>query len=163
MELSMEIAFWTAKALARPFHAFQRWWKNPATADAAATTRLASGSEPSLPATSHPTNIWVNTTEINAYHRDPNQIESLLCDLPSTLVSPMHLCLPHNVAALPAPIKNRRTSPCTATAKNRDTQKLQRPMRCSASKPEAGHFFIAGRMADVCAELDRLAAREAAH
>lgn len=159
----MEIAFWTAKALARPFHALQRWWKNPGNACLAASNHLASGSEPSLPTTSQTTNVWANATEANVYHCVPNQIESQPCDVPSTLALPMHLRLPCSVAAHPAPIKNRRTSHCTATVKNRDTQKPQRPMRCSASKPEAGHFFIAGRMADVCAELDRLAAREAAH
>jgi hypothetical protein len=36
-----------------------------------------------------------------------------------------------------------------------------RVLRTAASGADAGRIVISGRMADVCAELDRMAAREA--
>jgi hypothetical protein len=67
------------------------------------------------------------------------------------------------------------TSPCTAPRLRRSVAQCthghsaaQRPLRIltvhEAGQPQfsVGRMVISGRMADVCAELDRLAAREAA-
>lgn len=162
MELSMEIAFWTAKALARPLHALQRWWKNPTRTYAATSHHPAGGSQPALAITRYATRDGASASPAKEDHSIYHGNKALPCCAPSTLVIPTRLRLPCSVATHPAPVKNHRTSAWTAS-KNRDVLKPLRPMRCSASAQEAGHFFIAGRMADVCAELDRLAAHEAAH
>ena len=52
-----------------------------------------------------------------------------------------------------------------ATGQNRSTSKPLRVLRVVESgqaRSSVGRMVISGRMADVCAELDRLAAREAA-
>ena len=52
-----------------------------------------------------------------------------------------------------------------ATAKNDATSKPLRVVRvleAGQARASSGRMVISGRMADVCAELDRLAAREAA-
>ena len=52
-----------------------------------------------------------------------------------------------------------------ATSQNRIVQKPLRVVRVletGESRTSVGRMVISGRMADVCAELDRLAAREAA-
>ena len=73
----------------------------------------------------------------------------------------------HSVAR-PAirPAVARACSPRSATPAMRH-EKPRRPLRIvrvmeSAQAAGAGRMFMSGRMADVCAELDRLAALEAA-
>ncbi len=78
---------------------------------------------------------------------------------------------PVRAAALPlaqatlVPAMARR--PARATALAQPGLRMQRPLRVvqvmerGASRASAGRMVISGRMADVCAELDRLAAREA--
>ena len=163
MELSMEIAFWTAKALARPVHALQRWWKTPSRTHAAGTSCLSDDSQTSSTATMHATSFWARGSKNNEGVNIQSLIAPSPCFSPSTLAAPIRLRLTCSSAAHTASPKNHRTNHCPTAPKNRDAPPPLRPMRCSASTPEAGHFFIAGRMADVCAELDRLAAREAAH
>lgn len=59
----------------------------------------------------------------------------------------------------------QRSHPVVAS---RPTQRPQRPLRvvrvveAGQGRAEVGRMVISGRMADVCAELDRLVAREAA-
>ena len=73
--------------------------------------------------------------------------------------------------ASPRPVVSTPTLPCAnATAAIvRNARPVQRPLRVvrvmEAGQPrsQVGRMVISGRMADVCAELDRLAACEAAH
>ncbi|HBH37811.1 MAG TPA: hypothetical protein DDX06_05430 [Curvibacter sp.] len=87
------------------------------------------------------------------------------------LWSPLHKLL----RRLTAPSAPRTTSavsalPChnTTAAIVRSNRPVQRPLRVvrvmEAGQPrsQVGRMVISGRMADVCAELDRLAACEAA-
>lgn len=68
------------------------------------------------------------------------------------------LAVPHAIAGRP------RTKP----AMPRPCEKARKPLRVvrvvehSAAPTSAGRMFISGRMSDVCAELDRLAALETA-
>jgi hypothetical protein len=68
------------------------------------------------------------------------------------------------LAARPQPV------PCAATHRPAHRVAIARPARPlrvvrvlepSAPRAEAGRMVISGRLADVCAELDRLAAQEA--
>jgi hypothetical protein len=88
------------------------------------------------------------------------------------LWSPLHKLLRR--LASPAshrPVVSTPALPCTnATAAIvRNARPTQRPLRVvrvmEAGQPrsQVGRMVISGRMADVCAELDRLAACEAAH
>jgi hypothetical protein len=71
--------------------------------------------------------------------------------------------LAHDAAARPAP-----AATCAAAAIERSGATARRPLRVlrvvesNAAPAHAGRMLISGRMADVCAELDRLAAKEAA-
>ena len=54
------------------------------------------------------------------------------------------------------------TSPCTAShASERRPVRMVRFMEAGQTSAQVGRMFISGRMADVCAELDRLVACEA--
>ncbi len=56
-------------------------------------------------------------------------------------------------------------SPALATVRNRPMQRplrVVRVMEAGQPRSQVGRMVISGRMADVCAELDRLAACEAA-
>lgn len=48
-----------------------------------------------------------------------------------------------------------------AGARHLQARRVVRVLRTAASGADAGRLVISGRMADVCAELDRMAAREA--
>lgn len=160
----MGIAFWTALALARPLRALQCWWQHPSRSPVEGLSSLPDDSY----ATPAPTSCSVDAL---ASAPQTNQVASMSVDYTthplyfssSILATPSRFRLPCSSTAHIALPKNQRISHCPTAAKNRETPKLVRTMRCSASMQEAGHFFIAGRMADVCAELDRLAAHEAAH
>ena len=141
----MRVAFWTASAFARPFHALQRWWQ-----DRTGSTRSAT-----------------------------NELTTSLRTAPSVTPEPVAAASNHSIIAdsivvkraPPVPVYYRLSASqkthCTsgrATATRRHgVQRPVRMLRGTASAQQAGHFFIAGRMADVCAELERLAAHEAAH
>lgn len=166
MELSMGIALWTATAFVRPLHALQRWWQGPGSTPPAcahavpgshfgnphapAPVRQCAGNLPASPAAGE--DGCTPTTTV------PQSFCSAL-----EPVIPVRYRLPCNLTT-PAPLpKTPRSSPCASAAKNRESSRSARPLHGSVPTPEAGHFFLAGRMADVCAELDRLAAHEAAH
>ena len=82
--------------------------------------------------------------------------------LPATpsLWSPLHAWLRRLVPDKPSPM---RQTPAFA----RQPELLSRPLRVvrilevGQSSAQVGRMMISGRMADVCAELDRLAASEA--
>jgi len=81
---------------------------------------------------------------------------------------------PHLAEAAPTsrqPMKHAsvaRTRAVRPAAPARPCEKARRPLRVvrlvegSSAPASAGRMFMSGRMADVCAELDRLAALEAA-
>ena len=158
----MRIAFWTAPALARPLHALQRWWqiqKGPATP---ALNPLCTSTGHVPPSMEDGMKI-VKTQDgmpegvvVERVHPTP------LSHAPSVL-APVHFLSPSSLVATTALQKNHRASTRTTATRRHGTQKPARMMHGSASPPEAGHFFIAGRMADVYAELERLAAGEATH
>ena len=61
-------------------------------------------------------------------------------------------------APRPAPVRSLPTQPAPCIAK---PLRVVRVVEASAPRAIAGRMVISGRMADVCAELDRLAAQEA--
>ncbi len=69
--------------------------------------------------------------------------------------------------AMPSAAPGRGTAAQTSKGHATGTRHLQqarcvvRVLRTAASGADAGRLVISGRMADVCAELDRMAAREA--
>jgi hypothetical protein len=71
-----------------------------------------------------------------------------------------HASAPHSIAACARPMRT--------TTKNTSPMPVARPLRvlrvvdAGHAPASAGRMVISGRMADVCAELDRLAALEAA-
>ncbi len=54
-----------------------------------------------------------------------------------------------------------RTLVCAARRELRRPLRVVRVVETAGTQASAGRMFISGRMADVCAELDRLAALEA--
>jgi hypothetical protein len=58
----------------------------------------------------------------------------------------------------PAPVRSLPAQPAPRAAK---PLRVVRVVEASAPRAIAGRMVISGRMADVCAELDRLAAQEA--
>jgi len=69
---------------------------------------------------------------------------------------------------VPKHVQAARARTLRPSALARPCEKARRPLRVvrvldtSAATSSAGRMFMSGRMADVCAELDRLAALEAA-
>lgn len=94
-------------------------------------------------------------------------LQNLVCGLAKVL-SPA----PHQVLVRNAPVA--RNAPRIIASNSIDTRARvhfstqQRPLRvvrvleAGQARTSVGRMVISGRMADVCAELDRLAAREAA-
>ena len=88
-----------------------------------------------------------------------------------TSESPLRRCVPSDV---PPAMKNRVAGtrhttatgpkPCQTVAKIASPRRLKivREFEAGISPSCAGRLVISGRMADVCAELDRMAQREAA-
>jgi hypothetical protein len=73
---------------------------------------------------------------------------------------------PHSASV--QPVRPRPAAAPVACVRPAASRRPHRPLRvvrvmdAPASRAGAGRMFISGRMADVCAELDRLAALEAA-
>lgn len=61
-------------------------------------------------------------------------------------------------APRPAPVRRAPVQPVVRAAR---PLRIVRVVEASAPRAVAGRMVISGRMADVCAELDRLAAQEA--
>ena len=61
----------------------------------------------------------------------------------------------------PVPCAVRRPAHRVAIARPAKPLRVVRVLEPSAARAEAGRMVISGRLADVCAELDRLAAQEA--
>ena len=81
--------------------------------------------------------------------------------LPAT--APVHVHMPVGRAAS-APVSAAHARPARPSACSRRAPPLRvlRVVDAGQSAPHGGRMLISGRMADVCAELDRLAAMEAA-
>lgn len=60
------------------------------------------------------------------------------------------------------PILTRPDTPKCPKMASRQTLRIERIVESGQRANQAGRMVISGRMADVCAELDRLVAREAA-
>ena len=60
------------------------------------------------------------------------------------------------------PIRTGPTAPKYPKVASRQTLRIERIVETGQRANQAGRMVISGRMADVCAELDRLVAREAA-
>lgn len=141
----MRVAFWTASAFARPFHALQQWWQDRK----GSTTALSNG----LPSSSQAVpSLTLDRLDIAANHSAVTQ--SIVVKRAPTLLTYHRLS--------PSPKNHCTISRATATRRH-GPQRPARMLRGTASTQQTGHFFISGRMADVCAELERLAAHEAAH
>lgn len=155
----MKIAFWTAYALVRPLHALQRWWLGPSVSS---SPGLSTSMGAELPVTVDGTDIGAfssKTTQSNPVERvSPAPISYR----PAALV-PMHFFSPCSLGAPTSLQKIHRAGNRSTATRLNGTQRPLRVLHGSASIQEAGHFCIAGRVADVYAELERLAAREAAH
>ena len=158
----MRTAFWRASTLARPLHALQQWWqdqKKPTCAD-------HNGFSASMGMLPCPT---VDRNHLAANHGNftegtsGERMHSIPISCPLSTLAPAHLYLPYILVAPPAVQKIHRTANRSTAVRRHGAQRQARILNCSASTQEAGHFFISGRVADVCAELERLAAREAAH
>lgn len=155
----MRVAFWTASAFARPLHALQQWWHRPTASD---THGLSTSRGAVLSLTvdsSHIAASSSNTREsIDVERASPLPISSR-----PVALAPIQYRSPGSLVTPIASQKIHRTSSRPAATRRHGMQRPMRAVHCSVSTQEAGHFFIAGRMADVCAELERLAAHEAAH
>ncbi len=88
------------------------------------------------------------------------------------LAAPRPACRPTGAAlapVLPDARSNRAHAPQRSWSGPTRSEPCQRPLRVlrvvdgRCGSPEAGRMVISGRMADVCAELDRLAALETRH
>ena len=155
----MRIAFWTASALVRPLHALQRWWHGPA-ASASPGLSISMGVALSFAVdgagrAASSSNI---TKNILVERVSPAPISYRRAAL-----VPLHFFSSCSLVAPTASQRIDRTGNVPTATRRHATQRPVRMLRGSVSTQEAGHFFIAGRVADVCAELERLAAREAAH
>lgn len=79
----------------------------------------------------------------------------------SNLFAPFHALLAW-FAPRPAPARARPASAAQRTAQGAAKPlRVVRVVEASAPRSVAGRMVISGRLADVCAELDRLAALEA--
>lgn len=107
--------------------------------------------------------VLANASQTNEGPSQEAQTTPQLSFSPSALAALSRFLLPCSPVEHTAATKNHRIAPCHSAAQRSEASNPVRTMRCSASMQGAGHFFIAGRMADVCAELDRLAEYEAAH
>ena len=158
----MRIAFWTAPALARPLHALRRWWQVQ--------------KRPAIPALNHlPTSTGTaqlfmeNGMEIATTQDEIDEsifvkrVRPAPISYATSALAPVHFLSPCCPVATTALQKNHRASTRLTTTRRHATQRPLRMLHGSASPTEAGHFFLAGRVADVCAELERLADGEATH
>ena len=160
--LDMRIAFWTAFDFVRPFHALQQWWCDPRGFTTSAKKALS-------------TNInaapffTASGADISANHGKMTDRAAVERSRPATIfhrslaLAPTRFSSPCSLVIPPASQKSYRAGVHATTTRRHGGQKPMRMVKGSASTQEAGHFFIAGRMADVCAELERLAEYEATH
>ena len=157
--LHMKVDFWTASAFARPLHALHRWWYGPT---ALATNSLSSGIGAVLPLAADSIDIAANSSNTNE-NINVERVSLAPVSYRPAAWEPIHFHSPCSLVTPTASQKTLRTGSRLTAARRHGTQRPVRVLHRSASSHEAGHFFIAGRMADVCAELERLAAHEAAH
>lgn len=132
----MRIASLTFSAFSHPLHTLARWLQ-PAMHggyEHGATARPARTCKPPVPAHAAPT-------------------------CPAAARMPRDEAMP---AAAGARGLQHGTTPGTdAPHGHTQARHVVRVLRTAASGADAGRLVISGRMADVCAELDRMAAREA--
>lgn len=155
----MRVAFWTASAFARPLHALQRWWHGPTVS---ATHSLSTNRGPVLSFTLYSSHIAASSSNTNE-NIYVERVSPVPISCRSAALAPLHVPSPRSLVTSTASQKNERTGSRPTATRRHGISRPVRALHGSASIKEAGHFFIAGRMADVCAELERLAAHEAAH
>lgn len=155
----MRIAFWTASALVRPLHALLRWWLGPTVS---AAPSLATSMGAARPFTVDGTGIdAINSNAAKNIHVE--RVGPAPISYRSAALVPIHFFSPCSLVARAPSQKIHRAGNRSTATRRHGTQRPLRMLHEAASTQEAGHFFIAGRVADVYAELERLAAREAAH
>lgn len=157
----MRIAFWTASALVRALHALQRWWHGPTTASSAPAS-LSPSMGVALPFALDGTDSAARRSSTTQSIHVERVCPAVTSYKPAAFV-PIHFLSPCSLVAPTASQKNHRAGNGSTATRRHGTQRPVCMLRRSTSTQEAGHFFIAGRVADVYAELERLAAREAAH
>lgn len=136
----MGIALLAVSALAHPLHALNRWWRCQRTLMVARALRPhTSAAAPSQPSENRP--FLAKTAGQSA-------TKAVQAVTPKTPHLPLPIALQRSVHLAP------RIS---------GAHRPVRVLRRSAVAGAAGRMVIAGRMADVCAELERLVAREAQH
>jgi hypothetical protein len=95
-----------------------------------------------------------------------NTVWSVTCALWSALQHPLHrLVRPPALPAVAVAPTRLPARQCNAGGRGRPATRplrVVRVMEAGQSRTQVGRMVISGRMADVCAELDRLAACEAA-
>ena len=158
----MRIAFWTASALVRPLHALQQWWQGPKGPTPPATNSLSASMGAVLSFTVESADIAANHGKVTESIVVEKVHAAPISYRPSAL-APVHFLSPCGLVAPTALQKIHRVGSRPTATRRHGTPRPVHMLHCSASPQEAGHFFIAGRMADVCAELERLAAHEATH
>lgn len=145
----MGIASLTFSAFSQPLHALARWLQ-PAMQGghdpAAATARPRTCKAP-LPATAAPT--W------------PAAAARMPRDESTPTLSGSRALIPAAGTEALCSAAAQIAKAHHAGTRHMQARRVVRVLRTAASSGDAGRLVISGRMADVCAELDRMAAREA--
>ncbi|MDZ7862740.1 hypothetical protein [Acidovorax sp.] len=132
----MGIASLTFSAFSHPLHALTRWLQPAAHGGHDTTAARPRTCKAALPATPAP--AWPAAA-------------AAAVRMPRDEVTP---------AAVGSRLPNPAPGP-EALCNHAQARRVVRVLRTAASGADAGRLVISGRMADVCAELDRMAAREA--
>ena len=154
----MRVAFWTASAFARPLHALQRWWHVPTVS---VTHRLSTNKGAVLSLTLDNGHIAASSSNTNE-SLNVEKVSPVPISCRPAALAPLHFLSPRSLVTPTASQKIHRTGSRPTATRRYGISRPVGALHGSATIQEAGHFFIAGRMADVCAELERLAAYEAA-
>ena len=160
----MGIAAFTATSLARPLHTLQRWWQqlSPALVPCRGNAQGAAQTDPCA----------VSVLTLRRARNTASIAAGSWHAAASTLPNPVHPSA--KALALPAFRRlNHRDCPRHSSSSARlDALKPEKPacalptlrvLHRPASLARPGCLVIAGRMAEVCAELDRLVALETVH
>lgn len=118
-----------------------------------------------LSAFSHPLHAltrWLQPVAMHGGHYMAAAARPRTCKAPLP-AAPAAARMPRDEAALAATGNRLPNPPLAADTLCSHTQarRVVRVLRTATQGTDAGRLVISGRMADVCAELDRMAAREA--
>lgn len=153
----MKIAFWTAYTFVRLLHTLQRWGRGFSLFP---IQNIGMYTEPRFTVESNARGAFTRTTTQTI---PEEQVRLYPMAYRPAALTPVHFFPPCNLRTPTSLHKVPRNANRSTSIRCPGAQNPLRILHCSTSTQEAGHFFIAGRVADVCAELERLAAREAAH